>query len=140
VSHLAAVRGACARYAETKRDIYATLPRIQYTYLGADFAKESERASLILVDQLRGIVASQTIPRYCLPKNLEGAPVVEWYERISKHPRAIILQKPIETLVPEVLAAEAQGKDLARLARQLRAQVLGEHPQKAETHPGDQRP
>jgi hypothetical protein len=120
------VRGAFLRYAEAERRGYKNLPKIEFEFRGAELAKESDRPSLILVDHLAGIVASQTIPGYRLPAGLRDAPAAAWYERLVKHPRFQILKKKIETLIPEVQAAEATGQDLVKQAKALKADVLKE--------------
>jgi len=125
-THLKAVRGAFSRYAKAERRGYNNLPRIEFEFRGADLAKESEQPSLILVDHLSGIVASQTIPGYRLPAGLRDAPVAAWYDRLARHPRFQILKRKIETLIPEVQAAEATGRDLVKQAKALKADVLKE--------------
>lgn len=125
-SHLEAVRGAFSRYALTERRGYASLPKIEFEFQNANLAKETDQASLILVDHLSGIVASQTIPGYRLPDGLSGAPAAEWYDRLAKNPRFLILRRKIETLVGEVEAAESAGQELVKQAKALKADVLGE--------------
>jgi hypothetical protein len=125
-SHLRAVRGAFARYAETERRVYESLPKIEFEFRSASLAKETDQASLILVDHLSGIIASQTIPGYRTPAGLAAASAAAWYDRLAKNPRFLILRKRIETLVPEVQAAEAAGAELVKQAKAPKADVLGE--------------
>lgn len=131
-SHVLAVRGAFARYAGTERRQYQSLPKIEFEFRGAEFASESDQASLILVDHLTGILASQIVSKYRLPAGLAGAPVAAWHDRLAKHPRLLILQRRIESLVPEIQAAQAAGEELVRQAEMLKEDVLrgreGENP------------
>lgn len=125
-SHLEAVRGAFARYAQTERRAYARLPKIEFEFRSANLAMEKDQASLILVDHLSGIIASQTIPGYRLPTGLAVAPAGAWYDRLAKNPRFLILQRKIETLAGDVEAAEAAGQELVKQVKALKADVLGE--------------
>lgn len=123
-SHVRAVQGAFSRYAGAKRQQYQTLPRIEFEFRGAEFARESDQASLILVDHLTGIVASQTVRGYRLPAALAGAPAPAWYDRLAKNPRLLIMRRKIESLVPEIQAAQVAGEEFVRQAEALKEDVL----------------
>jgi ferritin len=125
-SHVHAVRGAFARYAGTERKAFERLPKIEFQFCGAELVEETQHASLILVDHLTGIVASQTIPKYQMPAGLAGAPAAEWHERLLKNPRLLVLRTKVESLMPEIQAAQAAGQELVRQAKELKADVLGE--------------
>jgi hypothetical protein len=125
-SHLRAVRGAFARFAQSERRAYKNLPRIEFEFRSASLTRESDQASLILVDHLSGIIASQTIPGYRLPASLAGAPAAAWYDRLARNPRFLILRRKIETLVSEIEAAEATGEELVKQAKALKAEILKE--------------
>jgi hypothetical protein len=125
-SHVLGIRGAFARFADTERRDYERLPKIEYKFCGAALVPETERASLILVDHLTGIVASQTIPKYRMPAGLVGAPAAEWHERLLKNSRFLVLRTKVESLMPEIQAAQDAGQELVRQATALKADILGE--------------